>query len=115
MTENFDLAKPIKAHNDELRSLSLRSLTPADARAVKALPYYVAPDESVRIEPEAASKYIVRMAGIPLSSVDQLDMADFNALAWKVAGFFLNSASQHTTSSDASSTTSPISGGSTRK
>ncbi|WP_312993392.1 phage tail assembly protein [Achromobacter animicus] len=111
MTEEFPLSSPIKAHNDELTTLTLRRLTPADARAVKALPYHVATDESVRIDPDAASKYIVRMAGIPLGSVDQLDMADFNALAWKVAGFFLGSGSQRTTSSGASSTTSPTSGG----
>lgn len=110
MTDEYVLASPIKAHGEELKVLTLRSLTPADARAVKALPYHVATDESVRIDTDAAAKYIVRMAGIPLGSVDQLNMVDFNALAWKVAGFFLGSASQRTTSSDASSTTSRTSG-----
>lgn len=110
MTDDYVLSSPIKAHGEELKALTLRSPTPADARAVKALPYHVATDESVRIDPDAAAKYIVRMAGIPLSSVDQLNMADFNALAWKVAGFFLGSALQPTTSSDASSTTSRTSG-----
>lgn len=111
MTEEYPLSSPIKAHNEELTTLTLRKLTPADARAVKALPYHVATDESVRIDADAASKYIVRMAGIPLGAVDQLDLADFNALAWKVAGFFLGSASQTTTSSGALSTTSRTSGG----
>ncbi|MDH0092749.1 phage tail assembly protein [Achromobacter mucicolens] len=110
MTEEYVLTSPIKAHGDEVKILTLRSLTPADARAVKALPYHVANDESVRIDTDQAAKYIVRMAGIPLSSVDQLNMVDFNALAWKVAGFFLGSASRPTTSSDASSTTSHTSG-----
>lgn len=110
MTEEYKLSSPIKAHGEEVHALTLRSLTPADARAIKALPYHVATDESVRIDPDAAAKYIVRMAAIPLGSVDQLDMSDFNALAWKVAGFFLGSASQRKTSSGASSTTSPTSG-----
>ncbi|WP_286899891.1 phage tail assembly protein [Achromobacter sp. UBA2119] len=110
MSDEYVLASPIKAHGEDLKVLTLRSLTPADARAVKALPYHVAADESVRIDTDAAAKYIVRMAGIPLGSVDQLNLVDFNALAWKVASFFLGSESQPTASSDASSTTSRTSG-----
>lgn len=111
MTEEYVLSSPIKAHNEELTTLTLRKLTPADARAVKSLPYHVATDESVRIDTDVVPKYIVRMAGIPLGAVDQLDLVDFNALAWMVAGFFLGSASQTTASSDALSTTSRTSGG----
>lgn len=95
----YVLKKPITAHDEERSSLELRPLSPADARAIRALPYYIAADESVRIDTEAVAKYIVRIAGIPMSSVDQLDVADFNGLAWMIAGFFLNPDSQHTTSS----------------
>ncbi|MCV5554687.1 phage tail assembly protein, partial [Escherichia coli] len=35
------------------------------------------------------SKYIVRLARVPQSSVDQMAPADLNAAAWLVAGFFL--------------------------
>ncbi|MGG7299676.1 phage tail assembly protein, partial [Escherichia coli] len=35
------------------------------------------------------SKYIVRLAQVPKSSVDQMSQADLNAAAWIVAGFFL--------------------------
>ena len=108
--ETYELSSPIKAHGEEVQTLTLRCLTPADARAVKSLPYHVATDESVRIDTDIAAKYIVRMAGIPLGSVDQLNMADFNALAWMVARFFLSPESQRTTSSGASSTTFPTSG-----
>lgn len=106
----FPLSSPITAHGEELTSLALRKLGPADARTIRALPYLIASDESVRIDPEAAAKYIVRMAGIPMSSIDQLDMADFNGLAWMVAGFFLKSEPERTTSSGGSSMTLPTSG-----
>ncbi|OMG79347.1 phage tail assembly protein [Achromobacter xylosoxidans] len=106
----FPLSKPITAHDEELTALTLRKLGPADARAVRALPYHIASDESVHIDPEAAAKYIVRMARIPMSSVDQLELSDFNGLAWMVAGFFLNQGSGPTTSSEGSSTTLPTSG-----
>lgn len=112
MSDNtHPLITSIKAHNEEVTVLTLRNPTSADARAIRSLPYYIAGDESVRIDADAGAKYIVRMAGIPLSSVDQLHPADFNALVWKVAGFFLNAESGLTTSSADSSTTSRTSGG----
>ncbi|KDD50170.1 phage tail assembly protein [Bordetella bronchiseptica] len=110
MSEEFPLTRKIKAHGEEVSALTIRELQPADARMVGALPYYIAGDESVRIDPAAAAKHIVKMTGIPMGSVDQLHPVDFNALCWRAAGFFLNSGSEPSTSSDASSTTSPTSG-----
>ena len=37
--------------------------------------------------------YIAVCAGIPPSSVDQIDLSDLNQLAWTIAGFFLAPAS----------------------
>lgn len=108
--EIYPLSKPITAHGEEVTSLTLKKLGPSDARALKALPYYIAADESVRIDVDVGAKFIVKMAGIPMSSVDQLDLADLNALCWKVAGFFLSPESERTTSSGVSSTTFPTSG-----
>lgn len=99
MSTTYSLTKPITAHDEERSILELRAVSPADARAIRTLPYYIAADESVRIDTEAAAKYIVRMAGIPMSSVDQLAASDFNGLAWMIAGFFLNPDSKPTTSS----------------
>ncbi|WP_422649041.1 phage tail assembly protein [Cupriavidus sp. H18C1] len=65
----------------------LREPTPEDARAVKAIPYWVAADDAVQLNPTAAHAYIVRLAGIPPSSVDQIDIGDFNKLCWVIAGF----------------------------
>lgn len=99
LEQTHPLLRAIKAHGEELTSLTLRDLGPGDARAVRALPYYIAADESVRLDPEACAKYIVKMAGIPLGSVDQLHPADFNGLAWRAASFFLNSGSGPSTNS----------------
>ncbi|CAG9195897.1 conserved hypothetical protein [Paraburkholderia tropica] len=94
----FTLSEPIEAHGDTLKALKLRKPTPADARAVKALPYQIAQDESVQINPDAAAKYIERLAGIPGSSVASIDIVDFNNLCWTVAGFFMNSGSAKSSS-----------------
>ncbi|KXQ37842.1 hypothetical protein AUQ02_11620 [Escherichia coli] len=52
-------------------------------------PYQMNQDESVRLLAHVVSKYIVRLAKVPQSSVDQMSPADLNAAAWLVAGFFL--------------------------
>lgn len=94
----FKLSKPIDAHGDAVDTLTLREPTPADARVVKALPYWVDKDENVLLNPTAAAQYIVRCAQIPMSSVDQLALPDFNALCWEIAGFFLRDRSQTSSS-----------------
>lgn len=43
---------------------------------------------------DVAAKYIAVCAGIPPSSVNQLDLADLNALSWAVASFFMSAASE---------------------
>ena len=103
------LAQPIMAHGEALTSIALRRPTPADARAVKALPYVMG-DGSVGLNTEAVTQYLARLAGIPPSSVDQLDIADFNELGWAVANFFLNRGSATSESSSPGSTTSRGSG-----
>ena len=46
---------------------------------------------------DVAAKYIAVCAGIPPSSVNQLDLADLNTLSWAVAGFFMSAASAPST------------------
>jgi hypothetical protein len=86
----YPLKKVITAHGEEVAELRLREGTTADARALKSLPYYVQADgETVALNLDVCAKYISRLAGIPLSSVDQLCLSDLNALAWAVTGPFL--------------------------
>jgi len=40
------------------------------------------------MEVEVAAKYIAVCAGIPASSVNQLDLTDLNQIGWAIVGFF---------------------------
>jgi hypothetical protein len=91
------LAAPIQAHGAEVDTLTLRRPTGRDVREL-GFPYKLGSDESVVLATEVIAKYISRLAGIPLSSVDQMAPSDINDLGWVIAGFFLNSARAAATS-----------------
>ncbi len=86
----IDLAVPIKAHGEELVALKLRRPTTAEVRKIGRMPYVVV-DESGKIAPDmgVVPDYVSICAGIPPSSVEQIDLSDLNQLAWAVVGFFL--------------------------
>ena len=90
----YELAAPIQAHDQEVLELTLRRPTVAEVRTIKALPYKIDKNEDVSLDMEAAAKYIAICAGIPSPSVNQLDLADLNNLAWVVSGFFMTAASK---------------------
>ncbi|MGR0136646.1 phage tail assembly protein [Pseudomonas sp. RSP] len=92
MSEPIKLDQPIEAHGEQLSELTVRRPTVQEVRAIKALPYKVGKDDEVTLDTEVAAKYIAVCAGIPPSSVNQLDLADFNTLCWEVTGFFMKSA-----------------------
>ena len=87
------LSTPILAHDEQVLELTLRRPTVAEVRAIKALPYKIDKNEDVSLDMDVAAKYIAVCAGIPAPSVNQLDLADLNNLAWIVAGFFMTAAS----------------------
>ena len=87
------LSAPIQAHGEEVHSITLRRPTVAEVRAIKALPFTFGKDEEVALNMDVAAKYIAVCGAIPAPSVNQLDLADLNNLAWAVAGFFLTPAS----------------------
>jgi len=88
------LQVPIEAHSEPVTELTLRRPTVQEVRAIKALPYKIDKNEEVSLDMDVAAKYIAVCAGIPPSSVNQLDLSDLNALSWAVAGFFMSAASQ---------------------
>lgn len=98
MSDLIKLQAAIEAHNEQVSSLTLRRPTVQEVRAIKALPYKIGQDEEVTLDMEASAKYIAVCAGIPPSSVNQLDLADLNTLSWKIAGFFMKPASAPSTS-----------------
>lgn len=98
MTDSVKLQAPIEAHGEQVTELTLRRPTVQEVRAIKALPYKIGKDEDVTLDMEVAAKYIAVCAGIPPSSVNQLDLCDLNSLSWTVAGFFMSGASSPSSS-----------------
>jgi len=94
MTDPVKLQVPIEAHGEPLGELTLRRPTVQEVRAIKALPYKIDKGQDVSLDMDVAAKYIAVCAGIPPSSVNQLDLSDLNTLSWAVAGFFMSAASQ---------------------
>lgn len=84
----LQLTKPITAHGETVHVLELAEPTGKDVREL-GYPYQMNQDESIKLLSGVVSKYIVRLANVPQSSVDQMSPADLNAAAWMVAGFFL--------------------------
>jgi hypothetical protein len=93
MTEVIKLVTPIEAHGETLNEITFRRPTAQEARTIKSLPYKIDKNEDVSLDLDVAAKYIAVCAGIPQSSVNQLDLSDLNSLSWAVAGFFMTAAS----------------------
>lgn len=81
------LSKPIKAHNDEMSSITITKPTGKDVREL-GMPFVTNADGELVIKPGIVAKYIESIAGIPMSSIDQLEPADYLALCGAVSGFF---------------------------
>lgn len=92
------LVKPIKAHGEELKAVTLRRPTTREIRQIGHMPYWLADDNKPSPNMSVMSDYLVVCLGIPESSVDQLDLVDLNKLTWAVIGFFLNPESEASTS-----------------
>lgn len=97
MSEVIKLQVAIQAQDETLTSLTLRRPTVQEVRTIKALPYKIGQDEEVTLDMDVSAKYIAVCAAIPPSSVNQLDLADLNALSWKIAGFFMKPESASST------------------
>lgn len=93
MSNSVKLQVAIEAHGEQVTELTLRRPTVQEVRAIKALPYKIGKDEDVSLDMDVSAKYIAVCAGIPPSSVNQLDLADLNSLSWAVASFFMSAAS----------------------
>ncbi|WP_434590070.1 phage tail assembly protein [Pseudomonas sp. R4-83] len=97
MSSSVKLQVAIEAHGEPLTELTMRRPTVQEVRAIKALPYKIDKNEEVSLDMDVAAKYIAVCAGIPPSSVNQLDLADLNSLSWAVASFFMSAASTPST------------------
>ena len=82
------LSEPIRAHGQTVSQLTLRPMTGKDIR-VCGVPYRVGNNgEEGIVDGQAVARMISELAGIPLSSVDQLGAVDwFNC--WGAIQLFL--------------------------
>ena len=86
--QELKLGHPITAHGETLSVLEFNEPTGKDVREL-GYPYQMNQDESIKLQAHIIAKYIVRLANVPLSTVDQMSPGDLNAAGWLVAGFFL--------------------------
>ncbi|EPG4957828.1 MAG: phage tail assembly protein [Citrobacter sp.] len=86
--QELELNHPITAHGESLSVLEFNEPTGKDVREL-GYPYQMNQDESIKLQAHIIAKYIVRLANVPLSTVDQMSPGDLNAAGWLVAGFFL--------------------------
>lgn len=86
--QELELNHPITAHGETLSVLEFNEPTGKDVREL-GYPYQMNQDESIKLQAHIIAKYIVRLANVPLSTVDQMSPGDLNAAGWLVVGFFL--------------------------
>ena len=92
MSTVVPLNKPVKAHGEEVSELILREPVTKDVIEL-GLPTLIVPGadgKSVGIELRQGviSRYVSRLAQIPMSSVEALSLSDFSACSAVVMGFF---------------------------
>ncbi|EAR6367439.1 MULTISPECIES: phage tail assembly protein [Citrobacter] len=88
--KEIKLSKSVRAHGDELYVLELREPTGKDVREL-GFPYTASGDAGVKMDAGVIAKYISRLAGVPPSSVDEMQPSDLNTISWEIVGFFLGS------------------------
>jgi len=86
--KEIQLTTAVRAHGEDLYVLELREPTGKDVREL-GFPYVTTGDAGIKLDAGVIAKYVSRLAGIPLSSVDAMSPADLNSISWDVAGFFL--------------------------
>ncbi|CAM6403281.1 Bacteriophage protein [Escherichia coli] len=86
--KELELQHPVTAHGETISVLEFNEPTGKDVREL-GYPYQMNQDESIKLQAHIIAKYIVRLANVPLSTVDQMKPSDLNSAGWLVAGFFL--------------------------
>ncbi|MBS1198161.1 MAG: putative rane protein [Proteobacteria bacterium] len=86
------LSNSITAHGDEVSELTLRPPITKDIIQL-GLPTLIIPgadgeSTGIEIRQPVIARYIMRLAGIPMSSVESLTISDFSLCTAAVMGFF---------------------------
>lgn len=86
------LSKPLKAHGDEVTEITLRPPTAKDVMEIGSpqllLPAVDGASVAIEVRARVVGQYIVRLAGIPLSSVHSMELPDFMKCQGEIMGFF---------------------------
>lgn len=90
MSVTVKLRSPIKAHGDVLTELTLREPRGKDIAACGMPRTFGQRGKQTFVEINASAiyDYLVELAGIPPTSVDQITAADWNDLSNAILGFF---------------------------
>jgi hypothetical protein len=107
------LTKPIKAHGDEVSSLTLREPTAEDVMEI-GYPYLIVTgddkSEAIELRPKIVGRYVVKLAKIPLSSVKEMSIPDLQTMQAVVMGFFGQTPDATSKDSKTEPSNSPTSG-----
>lgn len=97
-TATVELTKPITAYGEPRDNITLREPTVRDIRDC-GYPFRI-DDTGENFEPiaSAIARYISKLAGIPMGSVDQMTPQDFNRAMGEIIGFFVESPATSATS-----------------
>lgn len=92
MSTVVNLSKPIKAHGDEVFEITLRDVETKDIIEL-GLPTLIIPSSDGKsvgfeIRQGVVARYVVRLAKIPMSSVEALAPSDWSKCQEAVMGFF---------------------------
>lgn len=81
------LSQPVMVHGEEVSFLEFREPTSKDMIDLD-MPLIFTSTGDVRMDMSISAKYIVRLAGVPVSAVEKMKRSDFLECAQVVYGFF---------------------------
>ena len=89
MSEVITLMTPITVGEETIKEITLRRPTVADTRKVGRLPYTFGAGGAIVPDTDTASKYVSICSALPPSTIDKLDVTDFQTLVLAIVGFFM--------------------------
>ena len=111
----IQLKKPIKAHGEEVSEITLREPVTKEVIEIGQPMLIIVGDEGkstgIEIRQRVVARWVSKLAGIPMSSVEALSLGDYSRCTAAVMGFF-GDGDGETGSNDSPtvSSTSPTSG-----
>ena len=92
MSKTVQLQAPVQAHGEEVATLTFREPTTKDVMELGQCTLLIPSSDGTSVDIEVRTKlvgqYIVRLCGVPMSTVHSLSLQDFNRCQAVVMGFF---------------------------